>query len=43
MLRAVRVTRIVIALAAGRMIIPKPVRSQILGGVVMGIGMALHQ
>ncbi|MDB6088504.1 MAG: aldehyde oxidase [Gammaproteobacteria bacterium] len=39
----VRVTRIVIAVAAGRIINPKTARSQILGGVVMGIGMALHE
>lgn len=39
----VRVTRIVIAVAAGKIINPKTARSQILGGVVMGIGMALHE
>jgi xanthine dehydrogenase YagR molybdenum-binding subunit len=39
----VRVTRIVNAVAAGRIINPKTARSQILGGVVMGIGMALHE
>lgn len=39
----VRVTRIVIAVAAGRIINPTTARSQILGGVVMGIGMALHE
>ena len=39
----VRVTRIVIAVAAGRIINPKTARSQVLGGVVMGIGMALHE
>lgn len=42
-LRIVRVTRIVCAVAAGRIINPKTARSQILGGVVMGIGMALHE
>ncbi len=42
-LGVVRVTRIVIAVAAGRIINPKTARSQILGGVVMGIGMALHE
>jgi xanthine dehydrogenase YagR molybdenum-binding subunit len=42
-LSVVRVTRIVIAVAAGRIINPKTARSQILGGVVMGIGMALHE
>ncbi len=39
----VRITRVVIAVAAGRIINPKTARSQILGGVVMGIGMALHE
>ena len=39
----VRVTRIVSAIAAGKIINPKTARSQILGGVVMGIGMALHE
>lgn len=39
----VRVTRIVSAVAGGRIINPKTARSQILGGVVMGIGMALHE
>jgi xanthine dehydrogenase YagR molybdenum-binding subunit len=39
----VRVTRIVCAAAAGRILNPKTARSQILGGVVMGIGMALHE
>ncbi|WP_375382984.1 xanthine dehydrogenase family protein molybdopterin-binding subunit [uncultured Sphingomonas sp.] len=39
----VRVTRVVNAVAAGRIISPKTARSQILGGVVMGIGMALHE
>ncbi|TNC66630.1 xanthine dehydrogenase family protein molybdopterin-binding subunit [Rubellimicrobium roseum] len=39
----VRVTRVVSAIAAGRIINPKTARSQILGGVVMGIGMALHE
>jgi xanthine dehydrogenase YagR molybdenum-binding subunit len=42
-LNLVRVTRIVNAVAAGRIINPKTARSQILGGVVMGIGMALHE
>lgn len=42
-LGVVRVTRIVSAIAAGRIINPKTARSQILGGVVMGIGMALHE
>jgi xanthine dehydrogenase YagR molybdenum-binding subunit len=42
-LNVVRVTRIVIGVAAGRIINPKTARSQIIGGVVMGIGMALHE
>lgn len=42
-LGVVRVTRVVSAVAAGRIINPKTARSQILGGVVMGIGMALHE
>jgi xanthine dehydrogenase YagR molybdenum-binding subunit len=39
----IRVSKIVCATAAGRIINPKTARSQILGGVVMGIGMALHE
>jgi xanthine dehydrogenase YagR molybdenum-binding subunit len=42
-LGVVRVTRIVSAVAAGRIINPKTARSQISGGVVMGVGMALHE
>jgi len=42
-LGVIRVTRIVCATAAGRILNPKTARSQILGGVVMGIGMALHE
>jgi xanthine dehydrogenase YagR molybdenum-binding subunit len=42
-LGVVRVTRVVIAVAAGRIINPKTARSQVLGAVVMGIGMALHE
>ncbi len=42
-LGTVRVTRVVSAIAAGRVINPKTARSQILGGVVWGIGMALHE
>ncbi len=38
-----RVTRVVNAVAAGRIINPKTARSQVLGGVVMGLGMALHE
>ena len=39
----VRVTRIVNAVAAGRIINPKTARSQVMGGVVFGLGMALHE
>jgi xanthine dehydrogenase YagR molybdenum-binding subunit len=39
----VRVTRVVNAVAAGRILNPKTARSQILGGVVWGIGMALQE
>jgi xanthine dehydrogenase YagR molybdenum-binding subunit len=39
----VRVTRIVSAVAAGRIINTKTAHSQIMGGVVWGIGMALHE
>ena len=42
-LAVVRIPRIVCAVAAGRILNPKTARSQILGGVVMGIGMALHE
>jgi xanthine dehydrogenase YagR molybdenum-binding subunit len=42
-LGAIRVTRLTIAVAAGRIINPKTARSQILGGAVMGIGMALQE
>jgi len=42
-LGVVRVTRVVSAVAAGRILNAKTARSQILGGVVMGIGMALHE
>ncbi|WP_165214300.1 xanthine dehydrogenase family protein molybdopterin-binding subunit [Affinirhizobium pseudoryzae] len=42
-LGVLRVTRVVIAVAAGRILNPKTARSQVLGGVVMGIGMALHE
>ncbi len=37
------ITRVAVAVAAGRIINPKTARSQILGGVVMAIGMALHE
>jgi xanthine dehydrogenase YagR molybdenum-binding subunit len=42
-LGVVRVTRAVTAIAAGRILNPKTAGSQILGGVVWGIGMALHE
>lgn len=42
-LGTVRVNRVVSAVAAGRVVNPKTARSQILGGVVWGIGMALHE
>ncbi len=39
----VRVARVVNAVAAGRILNPTTARSQIMGGVVWGIGMALHE
>ncbi|HKY05229.1 MAG TPA: xanthine dehydrogenase family protein molybdopterin-binding subunit, partial [Blastocatellia bacterium] len=42
-LGTIHVTRIVTAVAAGRILNPTTARSQILGGVVWGIGMALHE
>jgi xanthine dehydrogenase YagR molybdenum-binding subunit len=42
-INAVRVTRVVSAVAAGRILNPKTAGNQILGGVVWGIGMALHE
>jgi len=42
-LGTINVTRVVSAVAAGRVINPKTARSQILGGVVWGVGMALHE
>ena len=42
-LGVIRVTRVVSAIAAGRILNLKTARSQILGGVVWGIGMALHE
>ena len=39
----IRVTRVVSAVAAGRILNPKIASSQILGAVVGGIGMALHE
>ena len=38
-----RVVRVVSAVAAGRILNPKTARSQIIGAVVGGIGMALHE
>jgi xanthine dehydrogenase YagR molybdenum-binding subunit len=42
-LGVVRVTRMVCAVATGRIINPQLARSQIIGGAVMGMGMALHE
>jgi xanthine dehydrogenase YagR molybdenum-binding subunit len=42
-LGVIRVTRIVSAVAAGRILNPKTAHSQVMGGVVWGIGMALHE
>jgi xanthine dehydrogenase YagR molybdenum-binding subunit len=42
-LGVVRVTRVVNAVAAGRILNTKTATSQIMGGVVWGIGMALHE
>jgi xanthine dehydrogenase YagR molybdenum-binding subunit len=42
-LGVIRVTRVVSAVAAGRILNPKVAASQILGAVVGGIGMALHE
>jgi xanthine dehydrogenase YagR molybdenum-binding subunit len=39
----IRVTRVVSAIAAGRVLNTKTGHSQIMGGVVWGIGMALHE
>ena len=39
----VRLTRVVSAIAAGKILNPKTARSQVLGGVVMGIGAALQE
>ncbi len=43
LLPRVQVTRVVTVIDCGRVVTYKPARSQILGGVVMGIGMALHE
>ena len=42
-LGVIRVTRVVSAVAAGRILNPKTAASQISGSVVWGIGMALHE
>jgi xanthine dehydrogenase YagR molybdenum-binding subunit len=42
-LGVIRVTRVVNAVAAGRILNPKTAHSQIMGAVVWGIGMALHE
>jgi xanthine dehydrogenase YagR molybdenum-binding subunit len=42
-LGVIRVTRVVSAVAAGRILNVKTATSQIMGGVVWGIGMALHE
>jgi xanthine dehydrogenase YagR molybdenum-binding subunit len=42
-LGVIRVTRVVDAVAAGRILNPKTAASQVMGGVVWGIGMALHE
>ncbi|GGC59339.1 aldehyde oxidase [Pedobacter quisquiliarum] len=39
----VQVSRVVVAVAAGRILNPKTARSQVLGGVVWGISMALEE
>jgi xanthine dehydrogenase YagR molybdenum-binding subunit len=42
-LGVIHVTRVVSAVAAGRIVNPKTARSQVMGGVVWGIGMALEE
>jgi xanthine dehydrogenase YagR molybdenum-binding subunit len=42
-LGVIRVTRVVSAVAAGRILNTRTAHSQIMGGVVWGIGMALHE
>lgn len=42
-LGTIKVTRVVSAIAGGRIINPKTARSQILGGVVWGIGVAMEE
>jgi xanthine dehydrogenase YagR molybdenum-binding subunit len=42
-LGVIRVPRIVSAVAAGRILNPKTARSQVMGGVIWGMGVALHE
>lgn len=42
-LGTIRIARVVSAIAAGRIVNPKTAANQIAGGVVWGIGMALHE
>ena len=42
-LGTIQVTRVVSAIAGGRVLNPKTARSQIMGAIVWGIGMALHE
>lgn len=42
-LGVIRLTRLVSAVAAGRILNPKTAGSQIMGGMIWGIGMALHE
>src|SRR5438128_8274681 len=42
-LGVIRVTRVVSAVAAGRILNTKTATSQIMGGMIWGIGMALHE
>src|SRR5262245_5977466 len=42
-LGTIRVSRVVSAIAGGRILNPKTARSQIIGGIVWGIGMALEE
>jgi xanthine dehydrogenase YagR molybdenum-binding subunit len=42
-LGVIRVTRVVSAVAAGRILNPKTARSQIMGAIIWGIGMALEE
>src|SRR5262245_66457186 len=41
--REIRVPRIVGAFAAGRIVNPRTARSQLMGGMIWGIGSALHE